>query len=80
LLWTFGAGTVRGGNGGGAGATMSVAIICLGNASGCKRGHAIKAIIPVPLTNKETNGQYLLRAGCVLPDSIRECSNMAMPR
>ena len=71
LVWTFGAGAVRGGSGGGDGATMSVAIICVGSASGCKRGQAIKAIIPVPFTNKEMNGQYLLRAGCVLPDSMK---------
>jgi hypothetical protein len=80
LVWTFGAGAVRGGSGGGDGATMSVAIICLGNASGCKRGQVTNASIPAPFTNKEINGQYLLRAGCVLPDSIKECSNIALPR
>src|ERR1700692_2733886 len=77
LVWTFGAGAAGGGAGGGDGATISVAIICLGNASGCNNGQITSASNAPALIRKATNDQTLFLRFILLPDSINESSNIA---
>jgi hypothetical protein len=80
LVWTFGAGAAGGGAGGGDGATISVAIICLGNASGCNNGQITSASNAPPLSRKATNDQNLFFRFILLPDSINESSNIGSPQ
>jgi hypothetical protein len=73
LMRTLG---IAGGGVGTGGATISAAIICLGNASGCSSGHTISAISIPLLRNKATIDQYLLLALILWADSIKESSNI----
>ncbi len=58
---------------------MSVAIICVGNASGCSNGQMISASNAPPLTRK-ARSDHLLFAFILLSDSIKEFSNITLPR
>ena len=67
---------IAGGGVGAGGATISAAIICLGNASGCKSGQTISVSNIPLLRNKARIDQYLLLALILCPDSIKESSNI----
>src|ERR1700722_13744048 len=76
-MWTL---TIAGGGAGVGGATISAAIICLGNASGCKSGQMISAINIPLLRNRARIDQYLLFALILWSDSIKESSNIDLLR
>jgi hypothetical protein len=80
LAWTLGAPAAGGCAGGGDGATISEAIICLGSASGCNNGQITSASNAAALSKKATNDQNLFLRFILLPDSINESSNIASPR